>query len=169
MGREPAKLPEFINVGRIVAAWGLKGEVKVQVATDFPERFAPGNVLYLNRCPLEIERSRTYKGLLLVKFAAVDSIEDASKLIKQDLAVPVSMLRRLPEGEYYTFQLIGLDVQNTGGRHLGRIEDIVTTESNDVYVVKSERGEMLIPAIEDVVKRIDLERGVVIIEEIEGL
>ena len=78
MGREPAKLPEFINVGRIVAAWGLKGEVKVQVATDFPERFAPGNVLYLNRCPLEIERSRTYKGLLLVKFAAVDSIEDAS-------------------------------------------------------------------------------------------
>jgi 16S rRNA processing protein RimM len=75
----------------------------------------------------------------------------------------------LLQGQYYTFQLIGLKVLTTDGEYLGQIADIMTTASNDVYIVKGKRGEILIPAIEDVVKSIDLEKGEMVIEAIEGL
>ena len=168
MGKEPVP-PESLIVGRILAPWGIRGEVKVEVLTDFPERFAPQKVLYLNARPLEIESCRPHKQHLVVKLATIDSVEDTEKLRGQDLTIPSSELSRLPEGQYYTFQLIGLKVLTTDGEHLGQIADIMTTASNDVYIVKGKRGEILIPAIEDVVKSIDLEEGKMVIEAIEGL
>ncbi len=168
MGKGPVP-PEFLIVGYILAPWGIKGEVKVEVATDFPERFAPRKVVYLNTRPLEIESCRPHKQHLVVKLATIDSVEDAEKLRGQDLTIPSSELYPLPEGQYYTFQLIGLKVLTTDGEHLGQIADITTPASNDVYIVKGKRGEILIPAIEDVVKSIDLEEGKIIIEAIEGL
>jgi 16S rRNA processing protein RimM len=78
-------------------------------------------------------------------------------------------LHHLPEGQYYTFQLIGLDVVTTEGKRIGQITDIMSTPSNDVYIVEGKRGEILIPAIEDVVKSIDLKKGKIVIEAIEGL
>ena len=168
MGKEPVP-PESLIVGRILAPWGIRGEVKVEVLTDFPERFAPQKVVYLNARPLEIESCRPHKQHLVVKLATIDSVEDTEKLRGQDLTIPSSELSRLPEGQYYTFQLIGLKVLTTDGEHLGQIADIMTTASNDVYIVKGKRGEILIPAIEDVVKSIDLEEGKMVIEAIEGL
>jgi 16S rRNA processing protein RimM len=168
MGKEPVP-PEFLIVGYILAPWGIRGEVKVEVATDFPERFAPRKVVYLNTRPLEIESCRPHKQHLVVKLATIDSVEDAEKLRGQDLTIPSSELSRLPEGQYYTFQIIGLDVLTTDGEHLGQIADIMTTASNDVYIVKGKRGEILIPVIEDVVKSIDLDKGEMVIEAIEGL
>jgi 16S rRNA processing protein RimM len=156
-------------VGYILAPWGIRGEVKVEVVTDFPERFAPRKVVYLNARPLEIESCRPHKQHLVVKLATIDSIEDAEKLRGQALTIPSSELSRLPEGQYYTFQLIGLDVLTTEGQYLGQVTDIMATASNDVYIVEGKRGEILIPAIEDVVKSIDLEKGKIIIEAIEGL
>ena len=168
MGKEPVP-PESLIVGRILAPWGIRGEVKVEVLTDFPERFAPQKVVYLNARPLEIESCRPHKQHLVVKLATIDSVEDTEKLRGQDLTIPSSELSRLPEGQYYTFQLIGLKVLTTDGEHLGQIADIMTTASNDVYIVKGKHGEILIPAIEDVVKSIDLEEGKMVIEAIEGL
>ena len=168
MGKEPVP-PESLIVGRILAPWGIRGEVKVEVLTDFPERFAPQKVVYLNARPLEIESCRPHKQHLVVKLATIDSVEDTEKLRGQDLTIPSSELSRLPEGQYYTFQLIGLKVLTTDGEHLGQIADIMTTASNDVYIVKGKRGEILIPAIEDVVKSIDLDKGEIVIEAIEGL
>jgi len=168
MGKEPAP-PEFLIVGYILAPWGLRGEVKVEVVTDFPERFAPQKVVYLNTRPLEIESCRPHKQHLVVKLATIDSVEDAEKLRGQDLTIPRSELYPLPEGQYYTFQIIGLKVVTTEGKLLGRITEIMTTGSNDVYIVEGKRGEILIPAIEDVVKSIDLKKGKMVIEAIEGL
>ena len=168
MGKEPAP-PEFLIVGYILAPWGIRGEVKVEVVTDFPERFAPQKVVYLNTRPLEIESCRPHKQHLVVKLATIDSVEDAEKLRGQDLTIPRSELYPLPEGQYYTFQLIGLKVVTTEGETLGRITDIMATASNDVYIVEGKRGEILIPAIEDVVKSIDLNKGKIVIEVIEGL
>jgi len=168
MGKEPAP-PEFLIVGYILAPWGIRGEVKVEVVTDFPERFAPQKVVYLNTRPLEIESCRPHKQHLVVKLATIDSVEDAEKLRGQDLTIPRSELYPLPEGQYYTFQLIGLKVVTTEGETLGRITDIMATASNDVYIVEGKRGEILIPAIEDVVKSIDLKKGKIVIEVIEGL
>ena len=168
MGKEPAP-PEFLIVGYILAPWGIRGEVKVEVVTDFPERFAPRKIVYLNTRPLEIESCHPHKQHLVVKLATIDSVEDAEKLREQDLTIPRSELYPLPEGQYYTFQIIGLKVVTTEGKLLGRITEIMTTGSNDVYIVEGKRGEILIPAIEDVVKSIDLEKGKMVIEAIEGL
>lgn len=161
--------PDFLVVGHVTAPWGIRGEVKVQVLTDFPDRFAPGSLVYLDGQPLRIEGCRPHKQHLLVKFAAVDSVADAQKLRGQDLTIPRSELRPLPQGEYYTFQLVGLRVITTRGDYLGRVADIITTPSNDVYVVEGDRGETLIPAIEDVVKSIDFDKGEMVIEPMEGL
>jgi len=168
MGKEPVP-PESLIVGRILAPWGIRGEVKVEVLTDFPERFAPQKVVYLNARPLEIESCRPHKQHLVVKLATIDSVEDAERLRGQDLTIPSSELSRLPEGQYYTFQIIGLDVLTTEGQYLGQVTDIMATASNDVYIVEGEGGEILIPAIEDVVKSIDLKKGKMVIEAIKGL
>jgi len=168
MGKEPAP-PEFLIVGYILAPWGIRGEIKVEVVTDFPERFAPQKIVYLDTRPLEIESCHPHKQHLVVKLATIDSVEDAEKLREQDLTIPRSELYPLPEGQYYTFQIIGLKVVTTEGKLLGRITEIMTTGSNDVYIVEGKRGEILIPAIEDVVKSIDLEKGKMVIEAIEGL
>ena len=158
MGKEPAP-PESLCVGRILAPWGMRGEVKVEVLTDFPERFAPRKVVYLNTIPLEIERCHPHKQHMVVKLATIDSVEAAERLRGQDLTIPSSELYPLPQGQYYTFQLIGLKVVTTRGQTLGRVTDIMSTASNDVYIVDGKRGEILIPAIEDVVKSIDLKKG----------
>ena len=168
MGKESTP-PESLIVGRILAPWGIRGEVKVEVLTDFPERFAPRKVVYLNTSPLEIESCHPHKQHMVVKLATIDSIEAAEKLRGQDLTIPGSELHPLPEGQYYTFQLIGLKVVTTEGQTLGRVTDIMSTASNDVYIVEGKRGEILIPAIEDVVKSIDLKKGRMVIEAIEGL
>jgi 16S rRNA processing protein RimM len=168
MGKESTH-PESLIVGRILAPWGIRGEVKVEVLTDFPERFAPQKVVYLNARPLEIESCRYHKHHLILKLVSIDSIEVAEKLRGQDLTIPGSELYCLPEGQYYAFQLIGLKVVTTGGQTLGRVTDIMTTPSNDVYIVEGKRGEILIPAIEDVVRSIDLKKGKMVIEAIEGL
>ena len=161
--------PEFLIVGRILAPWGIKGEVKVEVITDFPERFAPRNFVYLDSRPFEIESCRPHKQFLVVKLAAIDSVEAAEQLRDCDLTIPRAELPELPEGQYYTFQLIGLVVVTKEGERLGQVADIMTTAGNDVYIVEGKRGDILIPAIEDVVKSIDLKKGTITIEAIEGL
>lgn len=168
MGKKPDP-PESLCVGRILTPWGIRGEVKVEVLTDFPERFAPRKIVYLNNRPLEIERCHPHKQHMVVKLATIDNIEAAENLRGQELTIPGSELHALPEGQYYTFQLIGLKVVTTEGKTLGRVTDIMLTASNDVYIVEGKPGEILIPAIEDVVKSIDLKKGKMVIEAIDGL
>ena len=159
----------FIIVGRVGAPWGVKGEVKVEVMTDFPDRFSPREKVYIDGYPVSIAGSKWHKGRVILKLTTVDSAEAAEKLRGRFLKIPDSKLRPLPEDQYYRFQLMGLEVWTTDGERLGQIVNILPTGSNDVYVVHGERGELLIPAIEDVVKAVELERGRVTIELVEGL
>lgn len=160
---------QFIAVGRVVATWGMRGDIKVEVMTDFPDRFSPQEKVYIKGRAVTIERSRWHRGRVILKLAAIDSVEDAEGLRGRFLEVPQSQLRQLPKGEYYQFQLLGLEVWTTEGELLGQIAHILPTGSNDVYVVPSRHGELLIPAIEDVVKSVDLKRGRIVIEVIAGL
>jgi 16S rRNA processing protein RimM len=168
MGEESA-LPESLIVGQILGPLGTKGEVKIRVATDFPDRFSPGRPVYLDDRPVEIESSRPHKQHLILKLSGIDTRNAAEDLRGRELTVPRSELRSLPDGEYYAFQLIGLEVMTTGGGAVGRVVDVMTTASNDVYVVRGVRGEVLVPAIEDVVKSIDVDAGRMVIDAIEGL
>ncbi len=161
--------PEFITIGKILAPWDIKGKLKVELATDFPQRFAPSSKVYINRQPMTIDSTEWHKGKAIIKLNTVDSIEDAEKLRGQLVEIHHSQLHPLPEGQYYHFQLIGLEVWTTQGELLGNITEILTTPGNDNYVVSGAKGEIFIPAIEDVIKSIDLDKGCLIIEPIEGL
>ncbi len=160
---------EFITIGQVVAPWGTKGKLKVAVATDFPQRFAPHSQIYVNRQPMTIAGTEWHKGKAIIKLDTIDSIEQAEKLRGQAVEIHHSQLQPLPEGQYYHFQLIGLEVWTTQGELLGKVTQILTAESNDNYVVRGAEGEILIPAIEDVVKSVDLDKGRITIEAIDGL
>ena len=160
---------EFITIGRILAPWSIEGKLKVKVVTDFPQRFAPSSTVYISRQPVTINSTEWHKGKVIIKLNAVDGIEAARRLRGQPVEIHHSQAYSLPEGQYYQFQLIGLEVWTTQGELLGNIVEVLTAKSNDNYVIKGEEGEILIPAIEDVVKSIDLNKGRIIIEAIPGL
>jgi len=160
---------EFLTIGQILAPWGVKGKLKVKVITDFPQRFAPSSKIYINRQPMTIDSTEWHKGKAIIKLNQIDTIEAAQRLRGQPIEIHHSQAYPLPEGQYYHFQLIGLEVWTTQGKLLGNITEILTAESNDNYVVSGDKGEILIPAIEDVVKSIDLDSRRITIEPIEGL
>ena len=165
---KPSEL-EFIVIGQILAPWGIKGKLKVEVITDFPQRFTPCSQVYINRQPMIIGSAEWYKGKVIIKLNTIDSIDDARRLQGKSIEIHYSQLQSLPEGQYYHFQLIGLEVWTTQEELLGNITEILTADSNDNYVVSGAKGEILIPAIEDVVKSVDLDEGRIVIEPIEGL
>jgi 16S rRNA processing protein RimM len=160
---------EFITIGQILAPWGVRGKLKVKVITDFPQRFAPASKVYVNRQPMTIDSAEWHKGKVIIKLNQIDTIEAAQNLGGQSIEIDHSQVYPLPEGQYYHFQLIGLEVWTTQGELLGNITEILTAESNDNYLVSGAKGEVLIPAIEDVVKSVDLDSGRITIEPIEGL
>ncbi len=160
---------EFITIGQILSPWGTKGKLKVAVATDFPQRFTPSATVYVNRQPVNIESAEWRKGKVIIKLSSVDNIEAAQELRGQSLEIHHSQLKTLPEGQYYHFQLIGLEVWTTRGELLGNVTEILSAQSNDNYVVRGPGGEILIPAIEDTIKSVDLDEGRIVIEPIEGL
>jgi len=160
---------EFVAVGRIAAPWGVKGEVEVEVLTDFPERFAPGGELFIGGQALTVEGRKWHRGRAILKLNTIDSVEHSQGLRGRLLEIPQSQLHPLPPDEYYQFQLLGIEVWTAEGEFLGRISQILPTGSNDVYVVPVTGGEVLIPAIEDVVKSVDLEAGRLTIEVVKGL
>ena len=169
MSLEPVMQREFITIGKILAPWGTKGKLKVAVATDFPQRFAPSAKVYVNRQPMTIDSSEWQKGKAIIKLNTIDSVADAEKRRGQLVEIHHSQINPLPEGQYYHFQLIGLEVRTTQGELLGNITEILTTSGSDTYVVSGAKEEILIPAIEDVIKSIDLDKGCLVIEPIEGL
>ena len=159
----------LIQVGRALRAWGFNGEIKVEDLSDYPERFRPRQRLLIKDSSYAIQRSRRHKGAILVKLEGVDSLQEAEALRGAYLEVPESEAAALPEGTYFHFQILGLKVVTTEGEELGEVAEIVTTGSNDVYVTRGARGEVLIPAIGDVVMAVDLEKGVLTVEPLPGL
>ena len=161
----------YLAIARILAPRGVKGEVRARILTDFPERFAGLSTVYVGESlkAMRILSARVHRNLVFLKFEGYDTVEAAEKLRGQFVRVPASEAYPLPEDHYYWHQVLDLEVWTTGGEYLGRIVDILERPANDVYVVQGDRGEILVPAIEDVVKSIDLKEGKMIIEPIPGL
>jgi 16S rRNA processing protein RimM len=145
--------------------------VSCALVTDFPERFAKTRRVLLgeDHRPVAIQQSRLDRGRVLLKLEGIDSRTEAQGLIGLTLYIPESEAVKLPAGVYFWHQVIGLVVRTTEGVELGKVVDILETGSNDVYVVEGERGEVLIPSTEEVVKSVDVPRGLITIEVIEGL
>lgn len=166
---------KYYNVGKIVNTHGVRGEVRVLATTDFiAERFAAGNTLYLQekdtQLALEIEKVRQHKGFILVKFVGYDNINDVQKFRDHELMVSADDQQPLEDGQYYYHQIIGLTVKTVDGRELGTIKEILSPGANDVWVVaRPKQKDLLLPVIDDVVKNVDLDDGLVEVELLEGL
>ena len=168
--RKPNPLTDGLAaVGKVLTAWGIKGDLKVEAWSDNPHRFDAGSELMVNGATCVIERSKPFQRGLLVKLIGIDTRSDAELLRGCELSVPNDQLMDLPEGHYFIDQLIGLTVATTDGRTLGRLDEVLRTPGNDVYVVKQNGREYLIPAIADVVQQVDLNAGTMLIEAIPGL
>lgn len=170
-------MEKWFNVGKIVNTHGVKGEVKVVSSTDFPEeRYQKGNTLHLflpeKKEPIEviIASHRTHKNFDLLTFEGYNDINQVEAFKEGILKVEENQLQSLEEGEYYYHEIIGCKVVTGDGTELGTVKEILSPGANDVWVVKGEKGkEHLIPFIEDVVKEVDLEKGLILIEPMEGL
>ncbi|HUF39014.1 MAG TPA: ribosome maturation factor RimM [Anaerolineales bacterium] len=163
---------DFIVVGRIGRPHGVKGEVRLKILTDFPERLVAGKQVYLgeNKAPVTILGLRGAGDSLILSLAGVSDRIEAGLLRSTFVYVHLSEVPDLPEGEFYSHDLIGLEVITELGETLGRISEILYTGANDVLVVVGEGGiERLLPAIDDVILSIDLEASRVLVRLLPGL
>ena len=166
---------EFLTVGKIVNTHALKGELKVVSSSDFTEeRFARGNTLYIayenQELEVEIATHRVHKGANLITFKNMNSINDVEKYKGCELLVSMEDLTDLEENEFYYFEIIGCRVQTTEGDVVGEVTEIMQTGANDVWTIKRDgKKDALIPYIEQVVKSINVEEKLIVIEPLEGL
>lgn len=163
------KMEQKINTGKITATHGIRGEVKVYPLSDFSARFDKNSKLYVDDLPLTIEKSRSHKNMFIIKFKGYDNINDVLKFVGKYLEINKKDTAPLPEGEFYIFDIIDCHVYTNDDIYVGKVESIIETGSNDVYVVKHEKKEVLIPAIRQVISNIDIENKKIIITPLEGL
>ena len=144
------------------------------ILTDFPERFEITQWVYLgNEFEAEayrLEKYRWHKKNLLLTLAGVTTRTQAEQLRGQFVQVPIEEAVPLPAGSYYLYQLVGFQVITTDNKVLGQVTGILETKANDVYIVSdNEQNEILLPDIPDVVKAIDMDKGRITVELIDGL
>lgn len=159
-----------VTIGRVGAAQGIHGEMRIIPLTDFPERFAEMKEVMVGDELLHIESCRYHKQFVLLKFREYPVREDAMQLTGRLLTVAREEAAPLAEGEFYTFDIIGLSVFDMEGTLRGKVVEVLRTGANDVYQVRAEDGrELLVPALKSVVKDIDLARGCMIVDLPEEL
>lgn len=158
--------PESIEpIGRIVGGFGLRGQLKIEPLTDFFERFAKGESVRLRGEWVEIEASTVHKGRPLIKLKGFDTLTQAETLKWETIEGDTSKVPELDEDEFFTEDLIGLEVFLEDGTSIGVINDILTTAAHDILVI----GEIMIPAIKEFVVDIDLDEEKVVVRVIEGM
>lgn len=163
---------EWVEVGEIVGTFGVRGELKVRPLTDFPERFEMGATVYLGpeRAPHTITSARIAPEQVVLGLSGIESMTEAQRLRGRRLAVPETDLMPLPADQFYLHDLIGLRVETTKGKSLGVIGDVISTGGQDLFVVRADSGrEVMLPAVKEFVKGVDLQAGVVHVEPIPGL
>lgn len=162
-------MQDKFEVGKIVNTFGIKGEVKVNLYTEDISNFKTNNKVYVNDKEMQVENSRLQKNMLILKLKGIDNMNDAEDLRGSIIKVNRSK-NELPEGTYYIADLIGLDVYTEDGSLLGKVIDIYNTGANDIYTVKTQDGkEILLPAIKDVIKQVDIKNEKIIVHILKGL
>jgi len=164
--------PLFLVVGKLRHSHGLRGEILMEVITDFPERIRQGKTLLVGESyqPMRVTSRRVHGENLLLAFEGINSAEEVGRIRNQWVYVTANDRPSLSEGEYYHHQLIGLQVTSEDGLELGKITGILETGANDVYIIRSESGnEVLLPAIHSVILNIDLDKGQMLVHLLPGL
>lgn len=165
---------QLMEIGQIVNTYGIKGFLKVVPYTDDITRFEKLNNIYIQtKKSLEtvtIEEVKYSKNLVLLKIKEIDDINSAEIYKNCYIKIDRSDAVELPEDSYFIIDLIGVEVITDEGENIGNIIDVFSTGANDVYVVKNELGkQVLLPAIGDVIKNVDIKNKKMIVHLLEGL
>ena len=170
---EAVMVPDgYLAIGRIATAHGIRGEVRVELYTDFPDRFAPNIVIYLGEdlSPATIEYARPHKLQMLVKLVGIKTRDEAETLRGLWIFVPEDEAVELEADTYWVHDIVGLQAETETGEILGRISDVLFTGANEVYVIQDATGaELLIPAIADVIQQIDLVAQRMVVRLLPGM
>ena len=164
-------MQQYLEIGKIVSVFGIRGEVKVQPWCDSPEFLCEFDTLYYKSgTPVNIIKSRVAKNIVVMKIEGIDTVEQAQAIRNRVLYMDRNDVE-LEKGSYFIQDLIGLTVIDEDTKEVyGKISDVTETGANDVYHVKREDGKMFyVPAIPQVVMNVDLENGEMIIKPLDGL
>jgi 16S rRNA processing protein RimM len=165
----------IMDIGLILEAFGIKGEVKILSLNDEPERFcelksiAVGSSDESESAVYKIQAVRVHKGYALVKFEGIDTRTDAEALAKKYVSLVDGDLTDTEKARIEHAKLIGLEVVTINGDRLGVIEEVILTGANDVYEVRDGKKTVLLPAISDVIKSVDLENRCMVVDPLPGL
>lgn len=169
--------PQYLVIGEVLRPHGVQGELRIRILTDYPERIAELQTVYLGTDvdspsikPYPVQGMRMHQDYGLLSLHGINDRNKADRL--RDLLIMIDMDNAIPleEGEFYLFELIGLEVRTSEGEVLGTIADVIETGANDVYVVDSPRyKEVLIPVTDETIIQTDIEAGVVVVRLPEGL
>lgn len=167
-------MEKYFEIGQIVNTSGLKGEIKIKPFTDDITKFNNFKTIYVSikkeLKEFEIERVRFSKNMVFLKLKGIDTIEEAENYRNLYLKIKRDKDEKLEEDTYYIVDILGCKVYTDEQKELGEVIDVFETGSNDVYVVKDELGkQVLLPAIKDVIKNIDIENKTIIVHLLEGL
>jgi 16S rRNA processing protein RimM len=164
----------LVWIGRVVNTHGRRGQVKIDSREGGKTALAKGKKIYLGdregrKRAFTVHSARYYREKTILEFSEVQDIQEAAQLIGQSVFIHQSDLEALPPDEFYWHQLHGLNVETEKGTALGKLEGVFSTGSNDVFVVRKDGEEFLIPAIEEIVRKVDLQKKVMIIRTMQGL
>jgi len=167
-------MEEYFEIGQIVNTSGLKGEIKIKPFTDDITKFNNFKTIYVSvkkeLKEFEIERVRFSKNMVFLKLKGIESIEEAENYRNLYLKIKRDKDEQLKEDTYYIVDILGCKVYTDEQKELGEVIDVFSTGSNDVYVVKDELGkQVLLPAIKDVIKNVDIENKTITVHLLEGL
>lgn len=168
-------MKDYFEIGQIVNTYGIKGFVKVNPFTDDITRFEELKSVYIDikgkLTEFTIEEVKYSKNMVLLKFKEILDINEAEKYRNYYIKISRDNARKLPKDTYFIADLIGLEVYNEKSNELlGKVDDIFSTGSNDVYVVKDELGkQILLPGLKEVIKEVDIENGKIFVNLIKGL
>lgn len=161
-------------MGKVRRTRGVRGELVVESLSDLPDRFEQLEKVYLvtpsGEIPVTIQSVRPQAGTeVWIQFEEVRDREMAKGLRDATLEIDASERPEPPAGAFYYDQLEGLEVVDVAGRHIGRLSQVVPRGGQDLYAVETEEGEVLVPATDAIVKKVDLEAGQVVIDPPAGL
>lgn len=167
-------MDNLLEIGQIVNSYGIKGFLKVVPYTDDINRYSKLKEIFIEKnkklIKMQIEEVKYHKNLVLLKLKGIDDINDTLEFKNCYIKIDRSDAINLPEDSYFIVDLIGLEVFTEAGKSLGNLVDVFPTGSNDVYVVKNELGkQILLPAIGDVIKEVDIESKKMIVHLLEGM
>lgn len=168
---------EWVDVAFIRAPHGIKGEVRVELLTDFPERYTRGWTVRLSPGRgggdgrmARVRLRAIHGGEGIMQIEGVLSRDQAESLRSWRVQIPADQVHPLPEGQYYPFQLVGMRVTTVGGRELGELVEVLRLPANDVYVIRGQSGgELLLPALRSVVREVELASRRMLVELPPGL